>query len=630
MTSSMSKLVKLNFTPGIHRESTQYAEDGNWYDTDRVRFREGRPENLRGYSKKNTVAFDGTGRDLKTWSDNDTIERAVWGTEDKLYQYSGGTTYDITPIRGKSSVGDNTLAIVTIDGTNNGFYTVSGQTTVSVSVSGHGAVTGDYVAFTAGTIIGGTIDLTGKTFQVSVLSNSQFSFAASVTANATQNHVGDATAHFLLHTGTNVAIQGLGYGAGVYNAGTSTTGERAWNEAATKSDIIFRITQWSLDNFGEDMLSCRREGRIYSWDASDATPERAALISASPTVSNYIVVSPNDRHVIALGTTEFGTGTYQPMLVRWSDQNNPNNFTPSVSSTSGENLLADGTEIVGAVRSRNAINIWTDNSIWLMQFVGPPFIFRFQQMGTNCGLIGPHASVDYDGRSVWMGKDNFYLFDGQVRNLDCTVRKFIFDRLNQSQTDKVFAGVNSEFKEVIWLYPSNEGANEECDSYVIWSPDDNYWTYGTATWSTWDDKVAFSNIITTGTSITWDTGERGSNNFLFDNEPRNIFTGDGQTIPSFIESADFDIEDGDVMMFMDRVIPDFDITDGNLGITLTAQSFPVNGESVKGPFIVNKGTQKIDFRLRGRQAKVRLDCDYKNTGWRYGSVRLSMQPDGKR
>jgi hypothetical protein len=623
MTSSMSKLVKLNFTPGIHRESTQYAEEGAWFDVDRVRFREGKPENLRGYVKKDTIAFDGTGRDLKTWSDNDTMERASWGTEDKLYEFNGGTTYDITPIRGKSSVGDNTLAIVTIDGTNNGFYTVAGSTRVSVSVSSHGAVTGDYVTFTSATTIGGSpgILLTNGTFQVSVLSNSQFSFSASTTAAASDSHVGTATAQFLLHTGTNVAIQGFGYGAAVYNAGVSTTGERAWNEPASSTNITFRITQWSLDNFGEDLLACRREGRIYLWDASDSPPERATLISASPTISNYIIVSPNDRHLVALGTTEFGTGDFQPMLVRWSDQNNLNNFTPSVSSTSGENLLADGTEIVGAVRSRNAINIWTDNALWLMQFVGPPFTFKFQQMGTNCGLISPHAGVDYDGRSVWMGKDNFYMFDGQVRNLDCTVRKFIFDRLNRSQADKIFAGVNSEFKEVIWLYPSDTGSNEDCDSYVIWSPDDNYWTYGDATWTTWDDKVAFNNVITTGIE--------GSDSFLFDNEPQDIFTGDGEVLPFFIESADFDIEDGDVMMFMDRIIPDFDITDGSLDVTLTSQSFPVNGEVTKGPFTVDKSTQKVDFRLRGRQARVRIACS-SDTGWRYGSLRLAMQPDGRR
>jgi len=626
MSSSDSKLIKLDFKAGIHRESTEYAEEGSWYDTDRVRFRQGKPENLRGYVKKNTTTFDGTARDLNTWADNNTFKRAAWGTEDKLYEFDAGSFYDITPIRGKASIGDNTLAIVTIDGTNNGFYTQSGSVRVSVSASSHGAATGDYVTFTSATTIGGSpgILLTGGTFAISVLGENQYSFDASTTADSTQSKVGTGTANFLLQTGTSVAIQGLGYGAGVYNAGTSTNGERAWDEAATESDIIFRNTQWTIDNWGEDIVACRRQGRIYFWDTSEGTGSRAALISASPTVSNYIVVSPNDRHMVALGTTEFGTGDYQPMLVRWSDQNDFNNFTPAVSTTSGENLLTDGTEILGAVRSRNAINVWTDNALWLMQFVGPPFTFKFQQMGTNCGLVGPHAGVDYDGRAVWMGKDNFYMFDGQVRNLDCTVRRYIFDRLNTSQLDKIYAGVNSEFKEVIWLYPSNEGDNVECDSYVIWSPDENYWTYGSSEWTTWYDKVTFDNVITTGVS--------GTDSFIFDNEPDGIFTGDGLALSSFIESADFDIEDGDKLMFMDRIIPDFELTGDfpTLSMEITGQNFPVNSAITKGPFNISDTTQKVDFRLRGRQAKIRVSCGSQGTSWRYGSVRLAIQPDGMR
>ena len=443
MSSSMTKLVKLNFTPGIHRESTQYAEEGAWYDVDNVRFIDGRPENLRGYTKKESEALTGTPRDLLTWSDNSTFKRAVFGTEAKLYEFHGDSLFDITPIRGLTSTGDNTLAIVTIDGANNGFSTADGSVRVSVSASSHGAESGDFVTFSSATTIGGTIDLDSRTYEVSVLGVNQFSFYASVTANATQTGVGTATAKFYLQTGTSVATQGLGYGAGIFNAGVSTTGERAWSDPATSSAIVFRNSQWTMDNWGEDIVACRRSGRIYTWDTSEGVGTRAALISASPTINNYVIVSPNDRHLISLGTTEFSGGAYNAMLVRWSDQNDFDDFTPSVSSTSGENILTDGSEIVGAVRSRTAINIWTDNALWLMQFVGPPFTFKFQQMGTNCGLIGPHASIDYDGRSFWMSNDNFYAFDGQLRNLDCTIRRFVFDRLNTSQTDKIYTGINS-------------------------------------------------------------------------------------------------------------------------------------------------------------------------------------------
>jgi len=616
--STNSRLVKLNFKPGINRESTEYAEEGSWYNGDKVRFRQGRPENLRGYVKRVTTPFDGTARDIITWSDNDAYKFASFGTEKKLYEYNNDENIDITPIK-EVSVGTNVLAIVTIDGTNNGFYTVATETTIIVSVSSHGAATGDFVTFTSSTSIGGNQDLSGRTFNVSVINSNRFHFETTVAAESTQNRVGTATLKYLLPTGTNIAITNLGYGADVYNAGASVTGVRAWNQPASASNIITRNTQWSLDTFGEDIIACRRGSRIFKWDTTiESTPDRAVIISASPSVNNYILVSPNDRHVVAFGSTEFGTGTFNPMLVRWSDQNNYNNFTPSVSSTSGENILTDGTEIVGAVRSRNAVNIWTDNSIWLMTFTGPPFVFSFQQGGTNCGLIGPHAAVDFDGVSIWMGKDNFYAFDGQVRNLDCTVRRYIFENFNRNAEDKVYAGINSEFKEIIWLYCSSEST--EPDKYVIYNPLEKTWSFGTTTYTTYDDKDVFGNTITTDVS-----------SYLIDNEPPQIFTANGQPQASFIESAAFDIEDGNEMMFMDRLIPDFTLNNGNLKFSIIAQNFPVNDAVTKGPFTITPATKKVDLRARGRQAIILVSSEGTGgTEWRYGSLRLSLQEDGLR
>ena len=616
--STNSRLVKLNFKPGINRESTEYAEEGSWYNGDKVRFRQGRPENLRGYVKRVTTPFDGTARDIITWSDNDSYKFASFGTEKKLYEYNNDENIDITPIK-EVSVGTNVLAIVTIDGTNNGFYTVATETTIIVSVSSHGAATGDFVTFTSSTSIGGNQDLSGRTFNVSVINSNRFHFETTVAAESTQNRVGTATLKYLLPTGTNIAITNLGYGADVYNAGASVTGVRAWNQPASASNIITRNTQWSLDTFGEDIIACRRGSRIFKWDTTiESTPDRAVIISASPSVNNYILISPNDRHVVAFGSTEFGTGTFNPMLVRWSDQNNYNNFTPSVSSTSGENILTDGTEIIGAVRSRNAVNIWTDNSIWLMTFTGPPFVFSFQQAGKNWGLIGPHAAVDFDGISIWMGKDNFYAFDGQVRNLDCTVRRYIFENFNRNAEDKVYAGINSEFKEIIWLYCSSEAT--EPDKYVIYNPLEKTWSFGTTTYTTYDDKDVFGNTITTDVS-----------SYLIDNEPPQIFTANGQPQASFIESAAFDIEDGNEMMFMDRLIPDFTLNNGNLKFSIIAQNFPVNDAVTKGPFTITPATKKVDLRARGRQASILVSSEGTGgTEWRYGSLRLSLQEDGLR
>ena len=627
MSSSNAKLVKLNFTPGIRRESTQYAEEGSWYDTDRVRFRAGRPQNVGGYEVKVSATFDGAARDLITWADNDQIKRAMFGTPQKLYEHDGDTITDITPV--SSSV---TLQ--------NAFTVALSATKVTVSATAHGRSTGDLVFFTSvsgpsgGVTIGGNIILGSNIFAVSVVTDNVFAFDVDTTASVAQNSASQATIHYVLFRGVSGAATGFGYGAAGWLAGTSTAGTRAYSEPASADSTNFQseITQWSLDNWGEDVLANRRKGSIYFFDVdASTTPIRAAKVSgatnSTPTTVDAVIVSPNDRHAIALGSNQFGTtaspsGTYDPMTVRWANQEDYTNWVPSVSSTSGEVQLTDGTRIVGGARSRNAINVWTDNSLWLQTFVGPPFTFKFTQMGTNCGLIAPHAAIDYDGRTVWMGFDNFYIFDGQVRTLDCTVRRYIFDRLDLDNKDKIFAGINSEFKEVIWLYPSTDGSGE-CDSYVVWSPDENYWTYGSTLFTTFNDKTIFGNTITTGVSI--------SGNNIYNNEPDGLFTANGEAITSFIESADFDIDDGNQLMFLDRLIPDMTLNDGTIKFSITTKQFPDSEqETEKGPFSITKSTNKIDLRARGRQGRVRVSCDAANTSWRWGSVRLSMQQDGIR
>ena len=486
----MSKLVKLNFAAGFHRESTQYAEEGKWYDGDRVRFRDGKPEVLRGYSLRVDETFDGNGRDLITWSDNNQFKRAMWGTDQKLYEHNGDQIFDVTPVS----------VAVTLT---NVFGTSAGSTRVCCSDNAHGRVSGDFVFFTTVTPFGSNVSLEGV-YPVSVINSNVFTIESTVTAAATSTQAGAATFNYLIGTGTNNAATGLGYGAASYQATVCASNTRAWNQPTSigASDFISQITTWSLDNWGEDIIANRRGGAIYYWDTNaSTTPIRSVIVTNSPTTVNSIVVSPNDRHLIALGSNEFGTtaspsGTYNPMVVRWSDQEDYTNWTPSISSTSGESILTDGTRIVGGIRGRNAISIWTDNSLWSMQFVGPPFTFKFQQQGTNCGMIGPHAGVDYNGMPIWMGYENFYAFDGQVRNLPATVRRYVFDNLNIDQKDKVFAGINSEFKEIIWLYPSI--GSSECDSYVLYSPDENYWAYGTCFWTTFADRTVFGNTITTG------------------------------------------------------------------------------------------------------------------------------------
>ena len=611
-----TKLAKFEFQQGFHRETTAYAEGQRWFDGNYVRFRAGRPENMRGYETRALgVTFDGSARDLITWSDSDSKKRAIFGTPDKLYAHEGDQIYDITPI---------TTAVTLA----NVFGTSSGSTRVCCSDASHGRVVGDYVFFTSSAAFN-AVSLQDKTFPViSVESANVFTISVTGAADATESDTGTATFNYYIPTGNSIAAAGLGYGAARFQATVCASQTRAWNQPASagSSGIVFGITQWSLDNWGEDVVANRKGSNIFYFD-SDASvlPTRATSVTTSPIQTNSIIVSPNDRHLVALGTNEYAadatvSGTFNPMLVRWSDQDDRTNWVPSISSTAGEVVLTDGTEIIGAVRSKTAINIWTDNSLWLMEFAGPPFTFRFTQQGTNCGMVGQHGGVDFGGITYWMGYDNFHRFTGQVEDVSCTVRRYIFDDINRDYYDKVFAGINSEFNEIIWLYPS--GTKTECDKYVIYNPIDDYWIYGEMIFTTFADKEVFGNTLTTGVTV--------AGNNIYNNEPIDVFTGSGETITSFVESGDFDIEDGNAIMFMNRIIPDYDLSGGKIKMKFTTKQYPESTETITKEFDITNTTEKVNFRSRGRQAKVRVSCDSNNASWRWGSLRLGIQGDGGR
>ena len=611
MASTTGRLSKLEFLPGFHRESTQYAEDGKWYDGNRVRFREGKPENFRGYEKAFQATYYGIARDILTWSDNDTKKLISFGTEKYLYVVLSNELYDSTPF-----VSAATLTSV--------MSTQINSPLVSISITNHGVSVNDRIFISSATTIGNSgILLSGEYSVVSTNGINNFTISATTSAVATYVDGGTADINFILPIENTVPIQGTGYGASRYNAGVSTTGVRAWNQPAATGAITFQSSQWTLDNWGEDLVACRRGGKIFylNVDAS-ITPERAVVVSAAPSINNYIRVSPNDRHLISYGSQEFGTSEYNPLLVRWSDQENFNNWTPSISSTSGEVILAGGTEIRGAIRSRNAIFVWTDSSMYTQQFVGPPFIFNFQQVGTNCGLIAPHAAIDVDGIAYWMGENNFYAFDGRVRNLPCTVRRYLYDSFNEVNKDKVFAGINSEFNEIIWLYPDQNSI--EPNSYIIFNYKENTWAFGSSFYSTFSDHSIFEDTIATGkVSAT-------AANYVWNNEPKNVYTGDGKILSSYLESAEFDIEDGNSLLFIDRIIPDYTITNnGNIQLTLQFQEYPNSPIITKGPYTIQQTTKKVDLRGRGRQAKIIVSAN-SDSSWRWGSVRANIQPDGMR
>jgi len=615
MASTDTKFYPLNFLPGFHRESTKYSEEGKWYDGNRVRFREGKPENIRGYQKFSNDVISGIPRDLITWADNDTRKYNAFGTNTQLYVTQNDIRYDVTPITTAVSVANN-------------FDTTLNSTNVRVSVSfSHGRATDDRVIFEGVDTFSGT-SVNGLRVITSVSGTGVFYVSAANSATSTASNVGgtNGTISFLLKNQESDAIQGLGYGAGVYNAGAvSITGVRAWNEEAASSNITFQSAQWTLDTFGEDLLAQRRGGGLYVVDI-DASVVPVRAVATSAPIGNTFTVSPNDRHIVCYGTQTSAQDTISPMYIRWSDQNNYNEWTPSATNTAGDVFLTEGSRIVGVHRSRNAINIWTDRAMYVQEFVGTPFIFRFTQTGSNCGLIAPHAAQDVDGVSYWMGDNNFYMYDGRVQTMECPIRRHLFDSFNMTNKDKVYAGINSEFKEIIWLYPL-EGSSEP-NGYIIYNYQEQTWVYGKlfedGIVTTFADRNVFDSTLTTGYVSAAD------NVYLFDNEPSGVYTGDDQPLSSFLESSTFDLEEGKQLMFADKIIPDYSFSTGeNIEFYITTRDYPAGQDVEKGPFIIDQNTNKVNFRARGRQATVKVSAT--NSGfWRWGSLRIAMQPDGER
>ena len=622
MSSTDTQFFDLDFQPGFSRESTKYSEEGKWYDGNRVRFREGKPENIRGYEKFSTDIVGGTARDLISWTDNNTRPYQAIGTNSHLYVIQNETQYDISPITTAVSVSGN-------------FETFTDSTLVKVSVTNHNTSATDRVQFTGVDTLGGSLDINGVTTIVSVSGVNHFYIDAGTTASSASADQGTTgLISFLMNTEETNAIQGLGYGAGVYNAGVSVSGARGWNDAAESSNIIFLPNQWTLDIYGEDLLALRRFDRLYYLETqASTTPQRAVVVTAAPTATTF-VVSPNDRHVICYGARPYGEAEgsgVNPMLVRWSDQENfgiadVSAWAPSDLNTAGDTLLTEGSRIIGVQRSRNSINIWTDKAMYTQTFVGPPFIFAFNMAGTNCGLIGPHAAIDYDGISYWMGESNFYMYDGRVRTMPCTIRRYVFDNFNHTQQEKVYAGINSEFKEIIWLYPMND--SNEPNGYVIYNIEENTWVYGKlfadGIVTVFEDKTVYTNTLMVGkTSAT-------ANSYVWDNEPSDVYTGDSKPLSSYLESGAFDLDKGKQLMFADKIIPDYEFDPGeNIEFYVNVRNYPNGTLTQKGPFTITANTNKVNFRARGRQATVKVSGT--NSGmWRWGKVRFALQPDGER
>ena len=476
-------LTKIQIAPGIDKQNTEYGAEGRWVDADNIRFRYGQPEKIGGWTKVTSDALLGSTRAILTYSDLKGVNYAVYGTNKKVYAYSDNTYADITPTRA-TGTGNITQ-----------FETTNTSTTVIVTDADHGALIGDFVtiASVSGAVGGiSAANLQGEFEIQTVPSSSTYTIVAG--GAATSDATGaTANATYQINTGQPTSIYGYGWGAGTWSSSTWDTTRQGLTGA---EGVLLQSAKWSLDNWGEDVLTQKFDSSLYYWDTSGGLSSNLASrtnVSGSPTKSRFMLVSGDDRHVICFGTeTTIGTtSTQDNMFIRWSDQESTTDWTPTATNTAGSQRLTDGNQINAAVRSRGAILIYTDTALYQMQFIGPPFTFGFKQLGSNCGAVGINAAVDVSGIAFWMGNDSFFQFDGAVKKIPCSVQDYVFDDINNNALGDVFCAVNSDFNEVIWFYPSKNST--QIDRHVTYNYEENLWYIGTLSRSSWADRGVYPN-----------------------------------------------------------------------------------------------------------------------------------------
>jgi len=608
--------------PGVDKQNTEYGAEGGWIDSDHIRFRYGLPEKVGGWSQfgENVVNLVGSPSEVFTWNDLQGSPYVVVGTNKKVYVYYGGSWADITPIR-KTSTG------VTFD-------TVNGSNQLTVNDSGHGAIVGDFVTISSTTGNPGGIPnatMNGEYEVVEVTNANEYVILASVNASSTATATGTANATYQINTGSDVSYADFGWGTGTW--GLSTWG----TPRPPSASVSLFSSVWQFDTYGENLILQLVDGGIYEWLPSTGIGVRAAAISGAPTKSKYALVSTPDRHLICFGTeSTIGTpSTQDPMFVRFSNQEDINTFVATATNTAGGQRLTDGNYIVSALRSRGQILIWTDTSLHGMQYLGPPYTFGFQQLGANCGLIGPHASADVNGVAYWMAKDAFFVFDGTVKKLPCTVQDYVFKDLNLTQAQKVHVGINTQFNEVTWWYCTAD--TDYIDRFVTYNYLEQVWSVGTMPRTAWTDLGTYDYPIattydpdSTASTISTINGLTAGRSRIFNQEIGT--NGDGAAILAYVKSGYFDIGDGDQVLFMKRFIPDFKNQEGNLTVRLLLRLYPqaTATPSSLDPYVIAPDTQKVDTRARGRQVSLQIESSEIDTNWRFGTMRVDIQPDGLR
>ena len=615
-------IQSIKLKPGINREGTRYTTEGGYYDGDKIRFRQGTPEKIGGWTQISSNNFEGVCRSLHNWITLGGQNLIGIGTHLKFYVENIGSYFDITPLRATVSL-------------TNPFTTTSGSATVTVTDANGGYKNGDYVTFSNATAVGGlTISGEFVVNQTVISAAGTFTITASSNASSSATGGGTVSAAYQINIGNAFAIPITGWGAGSWSQGTWGVGESS----------ITAIRFWSQSNFGEDLIFGNDGGSIYYWDATNGVSTRAVELSSRsgasnvPIVQNLILVSDISRFVLCFGTNGIGSSSVDPTLVRWSDQEDATNWTPSELNQAGSLQLSRGTKIVAASQARQEVLVWTDSSLYSLQYVGAPAVWAATLVGENISIASQNAVSYANGVAFWMGKDKFYMYDGRTQPLKCDVRKYVFNDFNVSQYSQVFSGTNESFHEIWWFYCSTGKSN--IDKYVIYNYLDKIWYYGTLARTAWVD----SGLRESPLAATYDLNLVDHESGIDDNQ-----TGSTAAITAFVESSDFDIGDGDRFSLVNRVIPDvsFDGSTANspaAKLTLHAlansgsgRNSPVSEGGVNNATVTRTATSPVEVftglinvRVRGRQLSMRFESSATGVTWQLGTPRLDIRPDGRR
>ena len=679
-------LQKLQFKPGVNRDQTNYTNEGGFFECNKVRFRSGYPQKIGGWLRYGTFTVVGICRQMFNWISTASDNYLALGTSKKLYIEAGQILNDITPIR----------QTFTSPTTNNCFTTVNLSKTVTVAITSHGALDGDYVTFSGATAVGGIAATTLNTeFIITLIDANSFTITAATAATSSTSGGGTGiTAAFQISVGNDNAAYGNGWGAGVWSRG-------AWGSGSA-TPVVLSQRDWFLQNFDNDLVANIRNGVIYYWQYSGGPSTRATPLATTtiggvapadvPTQAMQVLVSQNDKHLLCFGATPYGGGAFDPLLIRWATQDQPNVWTPLVTNSAGFIRVSRGSAIVCAVATRQEILVYTEGTLNSLQFVGTTDVFSLNELSDNISILSPRSVVVVNNTAYWFGHDKFYAYTGRVETLPCTIRNHVFQNLNYSQADQIVSGSNEGWNEVWWFYPTAD--SQVNNAYVIYNHLEKIWYYGTIDRTAWSDSslreypqavtgtyvtgsitsttltvtavsvgvLQVGSVITgtgiaTGTTITaLGTGAGGIGTYTVNISQSVVSTAitadsiiynheqglnDGtNAMTSFISSSDFDLVDGDQFILTKRIIPDLSFTGSTATLPavtmyIKPRNFPGNAYSnVDSEQVIETSvdvyTEQIFMRARARQMAIQIESTDLNVQWQLGSPRLDGRPDGRR